>query len=521
MPESLDSDYRQATAGAIEVPFADTRPLQPGSAPSLSDSPEREARPVPLVIDLDGTLLRSDLLVETAVRLLRNAPVTELPGAVLSLASWVVQGKVTLKRKLAEAVVLDPSTLPWNGAVLELIEAARDRGVTVILATASHRLMANQIAGHLGLFDDILATEGNLNLSGTAKRDRLIASYGRNGFDYVGNSREDLPVWAAARRAVVVDAYRSVEREARAAGNVSQVIRSVTQSLPLWMRALRLHQWVKNLLIFVPLLASHGLDSPSAIADSILAFLVFGLCASSVYLSNDILDLDDDRRHPRKRNRPFASGELPVLAGVAAAPSLLAIAVMLSVALLPVQFTASLIAYFAFTAAYSLVLKRLAMIDVITLGLLYTIRIIAGAFAIGLDPSFWLLAFSLFIFQSLALVKRYSELHDARTRGDEGKTPGRGYYPSDLPILASLGTATGGMAVLVLAFYIQDPLTAKLYSQPMMIWLACPLLLLWISRVWLLTHRGDMHEDPIVFAVHDRVSVLIGLAFGLTFILAT
>lgn len=251
------------------------------------------------------------------------------------------------------------------------------------------------------------------------------------------------------------------------------------------------------------------------------AFVVFGLCASSVYVANDLLDLEDDRHHPRKRERPFASAELPVIAGIVAAPLLLATALIASAALLPRDFTLTLMAYFALTSAYSLMLKRVAIVDVIALGVLYTMRIIAGTFAIGLEPSFWLLAFSLFIFQSLALVKRYSELHDARARGNKGRTRGRGYYPSDLPILASLGTAAGSLAVLVLAFYIQDPQTANLYSRPALIWLACPLLLLWISRIWLITHRGNMHDDPIVFAVRDRVSLMIGAVFGLTFLLAT
>ncbi len=499
--------------------FPDTIPL--GRRPG--DGLDTAANPVapPLVIDLDGTLLRSDLLIETAAQFLRTSSIDALPVAIGRLLRWLGQGKVALKRGLAEAVEFDPATLPYNDEVVALAREARAAGRQVVLATASHRLAAERIAAHLGLFDQVLATDEGVNLSGVAKRKRLIEAFGLHGFDYVGNATEDLPVWAAARRAIVVEASSRVEQSARAAGNVSQVIRRPASRWPLWRRALRMHQWIKNLLVFVPLLASHELGTLSALALSVVAFVAFGLCASSVYLANDLLDLEDDRHHPGKRHRPFASGDLPVLAGVVGAPLCLLAALVVSTSLLPWPFTATLLTYFGLTAAYTLVLKRVSILDVITLGLLYTLRIIAGAFAIGLDPSFWLLAFSLFMFQSLALVKRYSELHDARARGDEGKTRGRGYFPSDLPILASLGTATGSLAVLVLAFYIQDPETARLYSRPAVIWFACPLLLLWISRVWLTAHRGLMHEDPIVFAIRDRASLMIGTVFGLTFLLAT
>jgi 4-hydroxybenzoate polyprenyltransferase/phosphoserine phosphatase len=465
----------------------------------------------PLVIDLDGTLLRSDLLVETMLLYVRDRPY-----GVLSLLQWWAHGKAALKQALAAVTDVDVTALPYDGALCEFIAQERRSGRRVILATASHRLLAERVAAHLALFDEVIATDGELNLSAHAKRDLLVERFGERGFDYAGNAAADLPVWKSARQAFVVNARPGVERQARALNNVANVMPSTGSSLSDWAQALRLHQWLKNLLVFVPLLASHRYAEWPLLTDAVLSFIAFGLCASSVYLLNDLLDLREDRHHPRKRARPFASGRLPILAGVVASPLLLMAAFLLSLWQLPANFTAVLAAYYVLTLAYSFWLKRRMVIDVIVLAALYTLRIIAGAVAIGLALSFWLLAFSMFVFLSLALVKRYSELYHVRARGDS-KALGRGYFAHDLSMIASLGAAAGYMAVMVLALYINDPRTAEMYREPRFIWLACPLLLTWISRVWMLAHRGAMHDDPLMFAVRDRVSLLIGALLALVF----
>ncbi|GAB3378532.1 UbiA family prenyltransferase [Azotobacter armeniacus] len=466
----------------------------------------------PLVIDLDGTLLRSNLLLETGLCFFRRQPLQ-----LHKPLGWLSNGKAMLKEKLALASDIEVGSLPYDPQVIALIEAERRNGRIVVLATASHHSLAERVAGHLQLFDRVLGSTAERNLSAHRKRDILVEHYGEGGFDYVGNSQDDIPVWAVARKAYVVNPERGVESRARALGNVEQVIRSNPSSLQDWRKALRLHQWMKNLLIFVPLLAAHRLTDPVLLWQGILAFLLFGLCASSVYLLNDLLDLPDDRLHHAKRHRPFAAGRLSIRSGLLVCPLLLAGAFAGALWLLPWPFAVALAAYYSLTLAYSLALKRYMAVDVIALALLYTLRIIAGGAAFGLPLTFWILAFSMFIFLSLALVKRYAELREAWREGHTEKTRGRGYYPDDLGEISSLGAASGYLAVMVLALYIHDQATVSLYAYPELIWLACPLLLFWITRVWMLTHRGQMNEDPVVFAIRDRVSLLVGVLFGLVF----
>lgn len=467
---------------------------------------------IPLCVDLDGTLLESDLLVESGLAFIR---VNTLRA--LKLVGWLVsEGKAGLKARIADEVDLDVASLPYNKSVLAVIEVEKAKGRQIVLVTASHVSYARRIAEHLQVFDRVLGTEG-VNLSCHRKAERLVADYGDKGFDYMGNAMVDLPVWKHARKAWVVNASKVVARQAKSRGNVEQVISTRGNVLRSWVKALRFHQWMKNLLVFAPLLAAHQVGNFDLLLQGVLAFLVFGLCASSVYILNDLIDLADDRYHPTKRNRPFAAGHLPVTAGLLVAPLLLIAAFGSAGWLLPWKFTATLGFYYVLTLAYSLVLKRVMMVDVIVLGMLYTIRIIAGAFAFGHDLTFWILGFSMFIFLSLAIVKRYAELIGARRKGDEAKTRGRGYFPSDLEMLSSLGAASGYLSVMVLALYIQDTKTISLYQHPELIWLSCPLLLFWISRTWMLTHRGEMHDDPVLFAIKDKVSVFVGILFGMVF----
>lgn len=495
----------------------------PGHSRRIETVPTREPPPPlnspaepPLVVDLDGTLLRSDLLVESGLAFLQ-----ESAHRALVPLFWLRGGKARLKHELALETRIDVATLPYDPAVIAFIEGQRESGRRIVLATATHRLLAERVAAHLGLFHEVIATDATRNLSARHKRDALVERFGEGGFDYVGNSHDDVVVWRSARRAYLANPERGVERRVRGLGNVEQVLRSGQPTPYDWGRALRLHQWLKNLLIFAPLAAAHRIADVALVTQGLLAFLLFSLCASSVYLLNDLLDLGDDRRHPTKRNRPFASGQLSVKDGLIAFPALLVAAFAGAFWLLPLKFTLVLAVYYGLTLAYSLWLKRRMALDVIALAALYTLRIVAGAAAVGIGLSFWMLAFAMFMFLSLALVKRYAELYRLNETGAGGKAASRGYEAKDAGMVASLGAASGYMAVLVLALYLNDPKAAALYRQPEVIWLACPLLLLWITRVWMITHRGQMHDDPVVFAIRDPASLVVGALFGLVFWAAT
>lgn len=469
----------------------------------------------PLVVDLDGTLLHSDTLLETGLAFVR-----EQPARAYALFGWLAKGKAALKHHLACATELDVATLPYNDAVVQFLESERQRGRRIILATAGHESVARRVAAHLRLFDGVRASNLDCNLSGADKRDALIREYGQGGFDYLGNSCDDLPVWRAARKAYVVNASPSTRKRAQQDANVCGTFAAQPARLGDWLRAMRLHQWIKNVLVFVPLFGAHRFGEPQALAQACLAFICFCFCASSVYILNDLLDLKDDRRHATKRFRPFAAGNLAIPAGFVAAPALLMTAFWIAFWHLPPIFMAGLGLYYATTLAYSLALKRLMVVDVVTLAGLYTLRIVAGGLAIDAPISFWLLALSMFSFCSLAMAKRYAELHRLSGAGDDAPARGRGYFTSDLPMLATLGAASGYIAVMVLALYVNDGRTAQMYRHPQLIWLACPLLLTWMSRVWMLAGRGQMNEDPIIFAVRDRASQIIGALCAVVFLAA-
>jgi len=455
---------------------------------------------IQLCVDLDGTLVRSDLLVESVLGLLRHNPL-----CLLRLGGWLLRGKAHLKRQIAQRVSIDVATLPYEPRVLEWLRG--ETGRPRVLCTASDHKFADAVAAHVGGFDEVLASDGVHNLSGQNKADALAARFGERGFDYAGNEARDLHVWGRARRAIVVNAPPALAQQAGRVSELERVFERGDRSWRTWLHAMRLHQWLKNLLVFLPLLTAHLMFAPGAVLNSTLAFFAFCLCASGVYLLNDLLDLDADRRHPRKRLRPFAAGTLPLQAGLIAAPvlTLAAFALALSISRL---FAAALAGYYVLTLAYSFALKRIVMLDTVVLAGLYTIRIIAGTMALRIALSFWLLAFSMFLFLSLAMIKRYTELH-ALARNGDSRSSGRGYAVDDLSLVQSLGAASGYLAVLVLALYINSTASEALYLHPAVLWLLCPLLLYWISRTWLITHRGDMHDDPVVFAVTDLTSGLL------------
>lgn len=466
---------------------------------------------VPLCVDLDGTLIRTDLLVESALALLRRNPLY-----LFCFIVWLGRGRAHLKREIAARSRVDVSRLPYDGDVLDWLRAAAGTRPR-ILCTAADRRLAEAVAAHVGAFDATLASDGVSNLGGARKRDALCARYGSGGFDYAGNAYADLHVWRHARRAIVVDPAPGLLRRVRGLCELERVfVRGGRWRA--WLDALRLHQWPKNALVFVPMFAAHVMFVPGAMMSALVAFLAFCLCASAAYLLNDLLDLDADRRHPRKRQRPFASGRLPLGAGLAGAP-LLTLAAFAVASVLPPRFVLVLLAYGVTTLAYSLVLKRVPMLDVVTLAALYTLRIIGGAVAIPVEASFWLLAFSMFLFLSLAMVKRYAEIQRVATTSG-GSVAGRGYRVDDLALIQSLGSSAGYLSVLVLALYINGAASQMLYRRHEVLWLLTPLLLYWIGRVWLIARRGGMHDDPVVFALTDRVSLAVLAVFAVVIALA-
>jgi 4-hydroxybenzoate polyprenyltransferase len=466
---------------------------------------------VPLAVDLDGTLVKTDLMVESLLALVRQNPFY-----LLVIPFWLLRGRAFLKREISRRTTLDVQGLPYHGEFLAFLKAQHAQGRPLILATGSEERIARRVADHLGIFTKVLATLGNMNLSPRRKREWLVGELGEKGFDYAGNAWGDLIVWSSARRAILVNPGESLSRRAARVAEIERIFNHGGTRVRSYLRALRPSQWLKNLLVFVPLIMIQRYADPGLLAKVFLAFLSFGLCASSVYLVNDLVDLPADRRHPLKRKRPFAAGDLPLFWGMASAPVLLGSGLLLSL-LLPRFFLGMLLLYWALNLAYSFSFKRLILADVILLACLYTMRIMAGAASIALWPSSWLLAFSTFLFFSLALVKRYAELGIMR-RAEGEKARVRGYRVVDMELLASLGGGSGYVAVLVLAIYISSGTAGVLYSRAFLLWFLCPLLLYWISYVWLIAHRGGMEDDPLVFTIRNRASRIV-LALGAAILL--
>lgn len=452
----------------------------------------------PLVIDLDGTLIHSDLLWESIVLFLKKHFLR-----AWQLPFWLFLGKAGFKEKIASQVELDPAALPYDGAVLALIAAARAEGRSVILATGAQRRFAEQIAAHLGLFDQVLATGDGINLTSHNKARQLCALFGERGYDYVGNSRADLPVWLACEGAVSVTSKPFRLADGRATSHSGSTRGGAPAAL---FKAMRPRQWLKNLLVFVPMLAGHQLDLWTLQA-SLVAFVAFSLCASSAYLLNDALDAQDDRVHPTKHKRPIASGALPLPLALVGSPVLAFAALALCAWFSPLLLLVVAI-YFVSTVTYSIVLKRLLMVDIVTLAILYTLRVLGGSAATMIEPSFWLLAFSFFIFLSLALLKRHSELFNLQRDGKE-KTRGRGYSTADSMPIAIMGVNTAFVSVLVFMLYFNSSNVLEQYLTPA--WLAgiLPLLVFWLGRLWVLALRGEVNEDPVLYVSKDKVSIVV------------
>jgi 4-hydroxybenzoate polyprenyltransferase/phosphoserine phosphatase len=484
--------------------------------------PESVLRPgVALCVDLDGTLVKSDTLHDSLLALARQDP-----KQLLRVPGWIARGKAAFKRHVTSAVELDVEHLPYNRPLLEWLRIQHGTGRAIYLATAADKTLAERVAAYLGFFAGVLASDGSTNLAGGNKLAAFQQHFGEGGFCYIGNARPDAELLAACEAPMVANPHRALASRMRRAGTVaSATFADRTPLLKSWLRAVRLHQWAKNALIFVPLLLAHRWN-PTTFLAATIAFFSFGLCASATYIVNDLLDIEADRRHPRKRTRPFAAGDLSAFAGAANIVVLGAISVALAVGLPhivlavpgvalpdPYSFLLWLGLYTATTLTYSFYLKRKLLWDVFVLSGLYTVRILAGGAATGVPVSAWLGGFSVFFFLSLAFVKRFSELEGLRQRGSL-VTNGRGYMVSDLEQVRALGTGAMFAAVVVLTLYINNPETTALYHHVGRLWLVVIILLLWLSRIWMLASRGRMHDDPVVFAITDTRSLFLGLVMA-------
>lgn len=469
-----------------------------------------------LFVDLDGTLVATDVLWESLVLAVKSDP-----RVVLKLPFWATQERGALKRALAQRVMPDPRFLPYREDVIEFLQKEKAQGRKLVLATASDELWAKEVAQHVGLFDDIIASNGRENLKGSNKLATIEAycrAHGFRAFAYIGNAKADMPIWRQAAQVYVVEPPARLLTALQKVQIPSRVLGTRHSRVGPAIRAIRPQQWVKNLLVFVPLVLAHEHALAKVLA-AVFAFVSFSICASSVYLINDLLDIEADRRHAIKRHRPFASGALPVGYGPIMGLGLLAFGVSFAMTTLPGAFVGVLALYLVLTILYSFWLKQTLVLDVLILAILYMLRILAGGLAINIIITEWLMAFSIFLFMSLAFVKRYAELVQLSKEG-RAYPAGRGYAVTDISLIESVGPIGGYLAVLVLALYIHSDEVKQQYTNVWALWLLCPLLLYWINRVWFMAKRQELSEDPVVFATTDCASLIVGAIVAVLFILA-
>lgn len=469
-----------------------------------------------LIVDLDDTLVRTDTLAEQFIALaFRN------PLAALMLLPVLLQGRARFKARLAQLQPLDAAALPYHEPLLDFLRLQKAAARPIHLVTAAHQSVADAVAAHCGLFDSAEGSDSARNLKGSRKAERLVERF-PDGFAYAGDSQADLKVWARADSVVLTGASDHVAREARKLGKPLEAEFERTKGgWRTWRRALRMHQWTKNLLVFLPLLLSHSFVNPHAVLLSIAAFLALGLTASATYLVNDLADLASDRRHATKRQRPLASGLLKIEHVAVAVPLLLAAAAALALLTSPILLV-GLVGYAVLTLTYTFSLKRRALLDVAALASLYAIRISIGAAVINTVQSPWLITFSLFFFFSMSLAKRYAEIHNLQAVGTAQALPGRGYRTDDGPAVLALGAASSVASVLIVVVYLmEEAFPSNIYEQPGWLWAAPFLLMIWVARLWLIAGRGELDEDPIAFAIHDRFSWMLMIPLIGGFALAT
>jgi 4-hydroxybenzoate polyprenyltransferase len=462
---------------------------------------EPRSAPV-LCVDLDDTLLAGNVLWEQLMLLVRRNP-----ARLVQFGWWVFHGRAYAKTRLSKEVMISPDALPFRSEVVEFLQQEYKSGRQIVLATATEAETARAIADRVGVFSDVLGTNINVNLKGIAKATALVEFFGVGGFDYIGDSRADLAVWRYARSAYVVDRTGTLSEKVSKICRVAHVFRPPRSGLTAFLRALRLHQWSKNLLVFLPTVLAHHLGLVQFLP-AIAAFILFGLCASSIYILNDLLDLPSDRLHPWKKYRPFASGQLSIGTGLALFSILLSAALSAGALLLPPGVAGLMCAYAILSIAYSFGLKRLPLIDVFVLSSFYTLRVLVGGIAARVPLSPWFLEFSVFFFFSLAMVKRYAEHLETEEFVVSGKS-GRGYFLHDRELLLIFGVGAAFAAIVVFDLYVQSQAVLALYPHPHRLMLLSPLLLYWLAYVWMKAHRGELKEDPVVFALKDSTSYLV------------
>ena len=464
----------------------------------------------PLCVDLDGTLVNTNTLYETLLVALRNI------RTLVAIPAWLIAGKSRLKYELARRANLNPALFPYNEQLLSYLRQQKEAGRQLILCTAADQSIAEAVNKHLGLFSEIFASHEGCNLRGTEKARVLVKRFGARRFSYAGNDNTDLAVWNEARSAILVNVSPKVAKTAAALAPVELSISTSQNWGKAFVKALRPHQWVKNLLVFVPIITAHAFGDLENWLSATVLFMAFCAVASSIYLLNDLTDLSADRQHPRKKTRPFASGSLPIATGLAFMPVLFLIGIGLAIVSGTFQ---TVFLYAAISVAYSLWLKELPLVDLFALAGLYTLRLFAGGEATGHEVSLWLLAFSSFLFFSLATIKRISELMLQRQQETETLAR-RGYAKGDLQLLQLMGVSASFVSAMILALYVQSPGVMSRYSHSRLLWLLVPLMLFWQCRIWLATTRGLMHDDPIIYAANDWVSKIIVVCLVLVSVLA-
>jgi len=460
---------------------------------------------VPICVDLDGTLLKTDLFFESIIQLLKRKPFS-----VFSLFLWRLRGKAYLKNRIAALIPICSEFLPYNQKVMRFLQEAKEKKHPLYLATGSPKAYADQVAEHLGLFDDIFSSDASINLTQKNKMRALVDVFGEKGFIYIGNSNDDISIWKVAKAAYFVNTSLSIQKKVKAFTSTTSVIDDRKISIRLILKQLRIYQWVKNALLFVPLIASHSF---AGFLDTVIAFFSFSFLSSAIYVINDLCDLEADRQHSTKKNRPLASGEMPVQFG--AALTLLLSSLSFGLAhFLPIKFTSVLLFYLAINISYNVALKTKPIIDVLCLSMLYLLRVLGGHAVTGVPLSSWLTTFALFFFLSLALIKRYTECSTQEV------VVGRGYGSNDAHFISAIGISSNAISILVFALYLNTEQVTKIYRSPEYLWFFIPILFYWINRLWLKAFRHQMHDDPVVFALKDRISHYLAIILILVILAA-
>lgn len=455
--------------------------------------------PTPLFVDLDGTLIHTDLLFEACLTFLKRNPLN-----IILLTLWIFQGKVFLKHKLSQRISVNVETLPYNYELIDFLKKQRTLGRKLYLATASHQTHAISIANYLNIFDGVLASNSNVNMKG---KNKLSACQKLSEkFSYAGNDTVDFILFNKAYESYLVNPTSAASRLAKKRP-VTNIFNKPRNSLKIFVQAMRVHQWLKNLLIFVPIVVSTQYLVPNDWLKALIGFFLLSFVASSTYILNDLLDIESDRAHPRKKIRPIPSGLLSIPQAIFLSISLFVIAVIGALVLTNIAFQLSLLAYLVLTLLYTFLLKTYVIADVISLASLFTIRIIAGAMVISVELSFWLLAFSMFTFFSLALIKRCAELK-LLSKVNKEKSSGRDYLVEDYDLMQTFGVTSAFISLLLMAFYVDEAMKNGVYSLPNLLWATLPAFAYWFLRMWLKTNRGEMHDDPIVFSLKNKGSIV-------------